>query len=260
MEKLLLVERRERVCTLVLNRPERGNALTPELLDAIRETLDTLAGEDEVRAVVLRGAGDRAFCSGYDLAALPVGEEDPILGAIPFERALDALSRFPYPVIAMVNGHAFGGGCDLAVACDMRVAAADVRMGMVPARLGVVYPPEGLRRFIRTVGLPATREMFFTGRIYEAARLRELGLVDHLVPRSELETFAHGLAEEIAANAPLSLKGIKRILNLVLAANPLGEDALAEALTLITESFRSEDLAEGRLAFLEKRKPVFRGR
>ena len=159
----------------------------------------------------------------------------------------------------MLNGYAFGGGCDLAISCDLRVAANHVRVGMTPARIGMGYTLEGLNRFIRTIGLSSTREIFFTGRTYNARRAREMGLIDHLVPQPELESYTYGLAEEIAENAPLSLKGIKRMLNLVLGQQSLNRSARQEAEEILTRILQSRDLREGRTAFLEKRRPVFKG-
>jgi len=260
----LLVHRKGHVCTLVLNRPKKRNALSPDLLIKLYQTLQELSKDDTIRAVIIRGAGDRAFSSGYDVTAIPTNITPDVKKLIkdqnPFELALDSIVNYPYPVIAMLNGYAFGGGCDLAVSCDIRVGADDIRMAMVPAKLGMAYAPSGLQRFIRTIGLSTTKEMFFTGRLYDAPRLKEMGLVDYLIPRAELESFTFDLAEEIAGNAPLSLKGIKRILNLVLRSEKMNEEDQQEADEIIAHAFRSEDLKEGQMAFLEKRKPDFKGK
>jgi len=171
-----------------------------------------------------------------------------------------SIINYPFPVIAMLNGYAFGGACDLAIACDLRIAADDIQMGMVPARLGMVYFPDGIQRFIRTIGWPNTKEMFFTARRYKADQLQAMGLVNYLTPREDLETFTYGLAGEIAQNAPLSLKGTKRIMNLIAPSESLDAPALEEARQLIEEALASRDLKEGQAAFLEKRKPLFKGK
>lgn len=260
----LLTKESGSILTLTLNRPQKRNALTPEMLVQLYQVLQTHASEDRIRVVILRGAGDRAFSSGYDISAIPTGvsgEVEKLLqNKSPFELAIESIVHFPYPVIAMLNGFALGGACDLAVACDMRIAADHVQMGMVPARLGMVYFPEGLQRFIQTIGLSRTKEMFFTARRYKSDRLKEMGLVDYVLPQNELAPFTHALAEEIAANAPLSLKGIKRILNLISATCHLGESQQIEAKKLVQSSLESADLKEGQTAFLEKRKPVFIGK
>ncbi len=258
----LLTEEKGNILTLTFNRPEKRNALTPEMLVRVYEELRGQLSEDRVRVVIFRGAGDRAFSSGYDINAIPTGvspEVEKLLqNKSPFELAVESIVNFPYPVIAMLNGFAFGGACDLAVACDMRIAADHVQMGMVPARLGMVYFPEGLQRFVRTIGLSRTKEMFFTARHYKTDRLKEMGLVDHVLPQDELAAFTYALAEEIAANAPLSLRGIKRILNLLSTSGRLDAQQQAEAKKLVQASLESADLKEGQAAFLEKRKPVFK--
>ena len=258
----LLTEENDGILTLTLNRPEKRNAMTPEMLVQLYQVLQRHASEDRIRVVILRGAGHKAFSSGYDIKAIPAGGSPEVQKLLqnrsPFELAVKSIVDYPYPVIAMLNGFAFGGACDLAVACDMRIAADHVQMGMVPARLGMVYFPEGLERFVRAIGLPRTKEMFFTARCYKTDRLKEMGLVDYVLPRDELAVFTYALAGEIAANAPLSLRGIKRILNLISASGRLDARQQAEAKKLVQASLESADLVEGQRAFLEKRKPVFK--
>ena len=249
-----------RVCTLVLNRPATRNSLSPQLLKELTATLNELAENDEVRAVVIRGAGDKAFCAGYDLNLLPSGDDSADdEGLNPFEIAMETIVNFPYPVIAMMNGYAFGGGCDLAVSCDIRIGAEDIRIGMVPAKLGVVYSVSGLKRFMRVIGQGRTRELFFTGRQYQAPFLKEIGFLNYLLPKKELEDFTYAMASEISENAPLSLKGTKRVLELIGRSTTLSSSDVEEAETIANNSFLSQDLQEGRAAFFEKRKPVFQG-
>ena len=261
----LLVRRNGQVCTLILNCPEKRNVLTAGLLAEFSQRMRELSKDDTIRTIVIRGAGDEAFCSGYDISALTDDADPDIrgIGSNPFssfEMALESIMNYPYPVIAMLNGYAFGGGCDLAVSCDMRIGADHIRMGMTPAKIGMIYPPEGLTRFIQTIGLSKTKEIFFTGRAYDARRAKEIGLIDYLVPRAGLESFTCHLAEEIAGNAPLSLKGIKRMLNLVLHRDQMAAGDRQEAEEILARTFKSYDLREGRAAFLEKRKPEFRNK
>jgi enoyl-CoA hydratase/carnithine racemase len=265
MSETLLVRRNGHVCTLILNCPEKRNVLTAGLFVEFSQRMRELSEDDTIRTIVIRGAGDEAFCSGYDISALTdeAASDMRDMGSNPFssfEMALESIINYPYPVIAMLNGYAFGGGCELAVSCDMRVGAEHIRMGMTPAKIGMTYPPEGLTRFIRTIGLSKTREIFFTGRAYDARRAKEMGLIDYLVPKAELESFTYRLAEEIAGNAPLSLKGIKRMLNLVLHRDKMAAGDRQEADEILAKTFKSYDLREGRAAFLEKRKPAFKGR
>ncbi|MBW1815273.1 MAG: enoyl-CoA hydratase/isomerase family protein, partial [Deltaproteobacteria bacterium] len=234
-----------------------------DLVYEIYETFQKLADEDEMRTVIIRGHGDKSFCAGFDIASLPTkinpDIQDAFLKESPFELAMKSIINYPYPVIAMLNGSVYGGGCELAISCDIRIGADDIRIGMTPAKIGVVYSWKGLRRFLNVIGLRSTKEMFFTAKTYSGHRLFDMGLVDYLVPRSELESFTNSMAQEIAQNAPLSLKGNKRILNLLLQSE-FSESDKKEAEDLSMLSFASEDLKEGQSAFLEKRKPVFKGK
>lgn len=260
----LITKRDKSVCTLILNRPEKKNALSPELVETLLKTFEDLAASDSVRTVVIRGIGDQAFCSGYDIRALPTRGSDNVREKLenlsPVETLFKAIINYPFPVIAMLNGLAFGAGCELSVCCDLRIGADDICMGMPPARLGLVYPWSGLQRFMNVIGLNCTREIFFTGRSYEGSRLKEMGLVDYLVPRRELEDFTHRMATEIASNAPLALKGTKRVLNLLVKASQPPASSIEQAESLTEASFLSEDLKEGQSAFLEKRRPKFQGK
>lgn len=261
---ILLVEKKDRMATLTINRPEKRNSLSPDLLIRIHQTLEEFVREDMVRVVVIRGVGDRAFSSGYDIAAIPTKVtpelQEKLKRQNPLELAMESVVHFPYPVIALLNGYAFGAGCELALCCDLRIGADDIRMGMPPAKLGLVYPMSGLLRFVQVLGIPRTKELFLTGRYYPAHRAKEMGLVDYLLPRQEAESLAYEMAAEIAGNAPLSVKGTKRILNLLSQTLTLSEAGLKEANALMAQAFNSEDLKEGQMAFLQKRKPEFKGR
>lgn len=263
-ENLLLFERQERICTIVFNRPERRNALSPLLLYQVSEKLKQLKEEDEVRCVVLRGAGDKAFSSGYDITAIPTNISPEVMETLktknPLQLALDAVQDFPYPVIAMINGMAFGAGCELAVTCDIRIAVDSARLGMPPAKLGVVYMPAGIMRFVNVAGLANAKEIFFTGRYYPASRAKEMGLVHYVLPAEQLVPFTHEMVQEISGNAPLALKGAKTIFKACLKHQRIEPEDQKQIEMLIAQAFNSEDLKEGQKAFLEKRKHIFKGR
>jgi len=264
MNEELLVEREGAVCTLIIHRPEKRNLLTQPCLDRLTRVMAGLEKEDAVRTVVIRGAGDRAFSAGYDIASLPVrppseAEEVPADDP-PLERALRSISAFPYPVVAMINGLALGGGCELAVACDIRVMARGAVMGMPPARLGLVYPYEGLRRFLRVLGFSRTLELFLTARQYDSAACLRMGLVNEVVEDEELETHTRRLASEMAGHAPLSLRGMKSALYRVADHPVLPEEEVKAIRSLFVRSLQSEDMTEAKRAFLEKRTPRFKGR
>ena len=258
----VFVEREGAVATVVVANPAKRNALTLKMLGDLRRAFEELSGED-VRCVVLRGEGREAVCAGYDIAAIPAGgsgEAQVLLSSNPFDDMIRAVASFPAPVVAMLNGFAFGGGLELAVACDIRVASDQAVFGMTPARLGVIYRPAGLMRFVHAIGLPATKELFYTARTVSARRAYELKLVNRVCPPEELPQVAYEMAREIAANAPLSIRGTKRILAMCMEFRGLPPGEAEEAEDLIRRCMESRDLAEGKKAFLEKRKPAFRGR
>ncbi|HZZ83821.1 MAG TPA: enoyl-CoA hydratase-related protein [Anaeromyxobacteraceae bacterium] len=253
-------EDRGLVRVVTLSNPQKRNALDFESLLELEEAC-LAAARDRVRCLVLRGAGERAFSAGFDIGALPrsggAGERPDEA----VERAMEAVEAVPCPTVAFVNGAAYGAGAELAVTCDLRVAAHGASLGMPPARLGVVYSAAGLRRFLSLLGPARTRELFFTGRAVKAEEALALGLVDRVFPAAEAEAAALALAGEIGRNAPLAVQGMKHILRLLESAHERGlTDAEREEVAgLRRRAFESADLAEGRAAFLEKRPPRFSG-
>ncbi len=260
----LLTKRDKSICTLTINRPEKHNFLTSGLLQEMAHTVSGLASDPDIRALVIRGAGETSFSAGYDISAIPIINEQnpgaPIYNISPLEKALQAIRNFPYPVIAMVNGHAFGGGCELAMACDIRIGKHGIAMGMPPAKLGLVYPLPGFRRFLTVLGFAKTLEMFLTGRQYDSHNCLRMGLLNDLVAPDCLKTATYDMATEISENAPLALRGTKRALYKMVETTALSEDEESKLASLFARSLMTEDLQEGKRAFMEKRKPCFKGR
>ncbi|HEY8536279.1 MAG TPA: enoyl-CoA hydratase-related protein [Vicinamibacterales bacterium] len=241
------------VARVTIDNAAKRNALDRPILEALAATLPDL----DARCIVLTGAGD-VFSAGYDIADLAperLAEEAAELLTHPFEAALAALDAVEVPVVAAMGGHAFGGGLELALACDLRVCAPAAKLGMPPARLGVVYSHTGLRRFVDAIGAARTRELFLTARPITAATALAWGLVNEVT--DDVAGRAVALAAEIAGLAPLSLRGTKRVLR-ALHSEP-GADELAELHALRDAAFRSDDFAEGVRAFIEKRQPRWRG-
>ena len=257
--KLLRDEPADGVVRLRISNPQRRGALDHAILDSLAETVADL----DARCLVITGS-DEVFSAGYDLGNLEereFEEDAEKLVAHPFHDALEALEAYPYPVIAQINGHAIGGGLELALICDIRLAARGIRIGMPPAKLGLIYSHTGLRRFLDVCGPANTAELFYVGRNVDADRGLEMGLLNHVVEPQRLDATTVSIAGEIAANAPLSLAGNKRVLReLRNHAAALPEDVERELIALRESCFRSEDFAEGVRAFGEKRPPRWQGR
>jgi len=260
--KLVLDRPAEAVARLRIDNPERRNALDHEILDAIAETMPALDRGIETRCVLITGAPP-VFSAGYDIASIPdeTFERDAeALVAHPFHGAMEAISKHPWPTLAAINGHCLGGGLELAITCDLRICAAGAKLGMPPAKLGLIYGHTGLRKFLDTVGLARTKELFITGRNFDGMRAERLGLVNEVVSDERLEGEAVGLAAEIAANAPLSMRGNKQAIDLLNACPVLTPQQEAGLIALRESCFASEDLREGIRAFGEKRRPEWTGR
>ncbi len=257
--KLLVDEPAPGVLRLTISNPAKRNALDHPILDAITSTL---AQPSDARCLIITGAHGM-FSAGYDIGEIPSDEfveRAERLVAHPFTEAIDALEAFPYPTLAMLPGHTIGGGLELALSCDLRVAKAQVKLGMPPAKLGLVYSHTGLRRFIDAIGAPRTRELFLLGRHIDADTALAWGLVTRVAEEAELEPLALELAVELAGNAPLSQSGNKRVIEALLAAvGTLAQDVEQELIELRRASFASQDMQEGMRAFAERRAPRWTG-
>lgn len=257
--RLLLDEPAAGVVRLTISNPARRGALDHAILDAFARRLPTL----DARCVLVTGEGG-AFSAGYDLAGLPEGDfadEAEQLIAHPFTAAIEALEAYPYPTLAALNGHAVGGGLELALSCDLRIAADRARMGMPPAKLGLVYSHTGIRKFIDAIGAARTRELFLVGDRIDAATALSWGLVGAVHATDALADAAVQLAAAVAANAPLAQAGNKRVIDAVVQARgELDETVERELLRLRHDCFSSEDFREGVRAFAQKRPPRWQGR
>jgi enoyl-CoA hydratase/carnithine racemase len=260
--QLLIDEPAPGVARLVISNPDKRGALDRPILDRFAAVMLEL----DARCVLVTGEAS-IFSAGYDIGDLGGWEREVFadeaekLVAHPFAAAIDAIEAYPFPTLAVLNGHTIGGGLELALSCDLRIAAAPIKLGMPPAKLGLVYSHTGIRKFIDAVGAPRTRELFLVGGRIDAATALSWGLVNSVVAPDELSEAALALAREIAGNAPLAQRGNKRVIRAVLNAEAALAPAVErELLELRHACFSSEDFREGVRAFAEKRPPEWQGR
>lgn len=260
--RLLVDEPAPGVTRLTISNPAKRGALDHAILDGFTRLMGTL----DARCVMITGE-KTTFSAGYDIGARGgsdrsgFADEAEKLVAQPFGTAIEAIEAYRYPTLAVLNGHAIGGGLELALACDLRIAAGTIALGMPPAKLGLVYSHTGIRKFIDTIGAARTRELFLVGRRIDARTARAWGLVNAVAEDGRLAEEALELAAEIAANAPLAQAGNKRVIRAVLDAQAqLDSEAERELLDLRRACFSSEDFREGVRAFTEKRAPRWQGK
>jgi enoyl-CoA hydratase len=258
--KYVLVDREDRIAVVTINRPDKFNALNDEVVAEIGAAMDELAAEDDVHAIILTGAGEKSFVSGADIGMLQAlkSPTDAVANSGRGQAVTLKIERLPKPVIAAINGYALGGGLELAMACDIRLAADTAKMGQPEIGLGLIPGYGGTQRLPRLVGKGMAKLMIFTGDMIDAEEALRIGLVQRVVPGAELLTKAKALATKLAEKAPLTMAACKRAINLGLEVD-LERGLSIESLEFGVVS-ATEDYQEGTTAFLEKRKPVFKGK
>ncbi|WP_417472975.1 enoyl-CoA hydratase/isomerase family protein [Luteimonas mephitis] len=254
----LLIADHDAVRLITVHRPDKLNALNAATLDALHAAFDAAAADDSVRAVVLTGTGPKAFVAGADIAEMagltPVQARDFSLRG---QRMMRRVEKMPKPVIAMINGFALGGGLELAMCCHLRIAADSVKVGQPEINLGLIPGFGGTQRLLRLAGRAAVLELCLAGAPVDAARAQQLGIINRVVSAAELEAETMALAAQLAAAAPLALRGILDCVNV--GAECSLEEALEYESAQFGLVFSTDDMREGTRAFLERRKPAFRG-
>jgi len=256
---LILSSYSDQIGTITFNNAKTRNSLSNELLGGLIEALQLFA-KRKARAVIIRALpGVKVWSSGLDVTELPVPGRDPLSYNDPLEQALREIQLFPAPVIALIEGSVWGGACDLAFICDLAIGCPASSFAITPAKIGVPYNSTGILHFINVVGPRMAREMFFTAKPIDAERALRIGILNHLAPTEELESFCYGMARQIAENSPLAIAVIKEQLRLLGNSHPLSPETFERIQGLRRKVYDSFDYLEGKNAFNEKRKPNFKG-
>ena len=257
----IVVERHGQVATVILNRPHVRNAFNLAMWVALPEVVSDLGRDPGVRAIVFRGAGEEAFASGADISEFRENRKDRATAEAynaRTEAAYHSLETCPKPTVAMIHGYCMGGAVAIAMGCDLRFAAESAKFAIPAARLGIIYGLHSVRRLVSLVGPAGAKDILFSARTLDAAEAHRLRFLDRVLPSAELATYTYDYLGRVAENAPLTVRGAKRIVEAIVEDGGVGQKAEIDRLQIA--AFESADYREGTAAFLEKRRPRFQGR
>jgi methylmalonyl-CoA decarboxylase len=258
--KYIKVEISGTIATIILNNDEKRNSLNLEMLGEIEDTFDSLVNK-EIRAVILKSnRNSKVWCAGFNIEELPDPGKDPLPYSHPLEDVVRKIQQFKAPVISMVTAGVWGGGFELVLSCDIVIGSPNCSFAITPAKLGVPYNSSGLMHFLNVLHMNIVKELFFTAKPIKAERAFNIGLINHLIQEDDIEEFTYKMAQGIAQNSPLSIKVIKEQLRLLGNSQSLNSETMERINELRSIAYSSDDYKEGKLAFVEKRKPVFTGK
>ena len=259
-EEYFLIQKENNVAKIIVNRPKQRNAFKAIMWNELEAIIKKIESDPEIMVVVITGAGEKSFVAGADISEMIADFPPKVDGEVinPVVSAMRVVENAQKVVIAMVNGYAIGGGCEIAIACDLRIAAESAQIGITSAKIGICLGFESIKRLVDLVGPPKAKDILYTGRLLSAQEALQIGLVDFVVPKKELESFTMEYANGIIQNAPLSVLGAKKTINILSQNYNLNE--IDDEYRISKECYRSEDFMEGVRAFLEKRKPQFKGK
>lgn len=256
---LILTETNDAIGTIVMNNPEKRNALSEALIAELTAALEDFRNR-QLRVVVLRApAGTKVWCAGHDISELPDRGRDPLGWSDPLRVLVRAIHEFPAPIVALIEGTVWGGGCEVALACDILVATPDVTFAITPAKLGIPYNLGGVLTLMNAIPLPVAKEMLFTAQPIPASQAVNLGIINYIKPAEEIEAFVHETAQHMVANAPLSIAVMKEELRLLAGAHAITPELFERIQGLRRIVYDSRDYQEGLTAIRDKRKPQFKG-
>lgn len=258
--KYIKVEISDTIATITLNNDEKRNSLNLEMLGELENAFDNLESK-EIRAVILRSnKNSKVWCAGFNIEELPDPGKDPLPYSHPLEDVVRKIQQFKAPVISMVTAGVWGGGFELVLSCDIVIGSPNCSFAITPAKLGVPYNSSGLMHFLNVLHMNIVKELFFTAKPIKAERAFNIGLINHLIEENDIEDFTLKMAQGITQNSPLSIKVIKEQLRLLGNSQSLNSETMERINELRSIAYSSDDYKEGKLAFVEKRKPVFTGK
>jgi len=257
--KLIEVNKKNYIFEIIIRNEKQRNALSTELLNQFVKSIDEVIESDSRVLIIRASKGFNVWSAGFNIEELPEPGIDPVPYNHPLEVLIRAIEKVNIPIIALIEGSVWGGACDLAFSCDILVGTEQTTFAITPAKIGVPYNSLGIKRVLTRVSPNIAKELFFTAKPIAAQRAYSLGILNHIIDKDKIEEFTYDLANTIVNNSPLSISVIKKQIDSIARSKPIDVETISIIDELRQEAYNSEDYLEGKCAFMEKRKPVFKG-